>query len=147
MVGIVAGAAIAGVAISAYSAVEQKRANKKARVAQEQANAAQQRMASADAARARLQQVREMRMRNATMLSAGVTGGMGVTSSGIAGGIGSVTTQAAGNIGTINQKEGFAGEISFYNQQAADAQTSAANAQQWGQLGMTVAGMAVQRIK
>lgn len=139
--------AVAGLAVAGYSAVEQRKANKQSRIAQEKSNAAQQRMASADAAKERLKQVREARIRNAQLLSSGATGGMGVTSSGIAGGIGSVTSQAASNIGTIGQKEGFAQEISFYNQQAANARTDAANAQQWGQLGMQAVSIAIPRIK
>ena len=141
------GAAIVGVGISAYSAYKQGEANEDAQEAQQRAEAVKSRMVSADAAKARLQQVREARIRNAQVTAAGSNAGMGVSSSGIAGAVGSITTQAAGNIGAINQKQSFADQLSYYNQQTADASAKAANAQQWGQVGMQVAGMAVGKIK
>jgi hypothetical protein len=146
MSGLVA-AAVVGVGISAYSAYETQEAQEDAAAAQQQADQVAGRMASADAARSRLQQAREARIRNAQLLSAGMNSGMGVGGSGVVGATGSIASQAAGNIGTINQKQSFGQEISYYNQQAADANTSAANAQMIGKVGGTITGLAMSRIK
>ena len=147
MVGVVAGALVLGAGVALYGTYKAGEAADDAAEAQRQGEAVKSRMASADAAKSRLQQVREARIRNAQVTAAGSNAGMGVSSSGIAGAVGSVTTQAAGNIGTINQKQSFAAELSYYNQQSADASTKAANAQQWAQVGMQVAGMAAGKIK
>lgn len=140
-------AAWVGVGIAAYGAHESEKANDEAVEASRKSEAAKQRMASADAAKARLEQVREARIRRAQIVASGANTGLGSSTSGVAGAISSISSQAAANIGSINQAEGFAQQISYYNQQAADARTDAANAQAWGQVGMQVAGMAVQRIK
>lgn len=119
-------------AATVYSGQQQAKATKKAAAAQREATAAQGRASSVEAQRARIQQVREARIRRAQVLSAGTNAGLGTGTSGIGGAVGSISTQMAENIGTIGQQENFAQETSAALQVAADKQVTA---QKWQMIG------------
>ena len=148
MSGVAIGAAVIGAAATVYSANKASDAAKDQAAAQRDASAAQGRMASADAARERIKQAREARVRRAQIVSAGSNAGLGTGggTSGISGAVGSVSSQMASNIGTINQTEGFAAEISAANQRGADAQADMMKWQAWGNVGQTIFSQSASRI-
>lgn len=120
------------------AATEQAKATKQAAAAQREATAAQGRSASVEAQKARIQQVREARIRRAQVLSAGTSAGLGTGTSGIGGAVGSISTQMAENIGTINQQQTFAQETSAALQVAADKQVTAQKWQMIGQFSKSI---------
>lgn len=131
MSGIIAVAAVS-IGASIYSGKQQAKATKQAAAAQREATAAQGRSASVEAQRARIQQVREARIRRAQVLSAGTNAGLGMGTSGIGGAVGSIASQMGENIGSINQQQTFADQTSAALQQAADYQVKA---QKWQTIG------------
>lgn len=147
MSGVIIGAAVIGAAATIYSADQASDAAKDQAAAQRDASAAQGRMASADAARERIKQAREARIRAATIQGAASGIGLGAGTSGLSGSIGSISSQMASNIGTINQTEGFAAEISAANQRGADAQADMMKWQAWGNVGQTIFSQSAARIK
>ena len=148
MSGVFIATAVIGAAATVYSSQQQSKAAKAQAAAQRDATAAQGRMSSADAARERIKQAREARVRRAQIVSAGSNAGLGTGggTSGISGAVGSVSSQMASNIGTINQTEGFAAEISAANQRGADAQTDMMKWQAWGNVGQTIFSQSASRI-
>lgn len=131
MSGIIAVAAVSAVA-TVYSGQQQAKATKQAAAAQREATAAQGRASSVEAQRARIQQVREARIRRAQVLSSGVNAGLGTGTSGIGGAVGSIASQMGENIGSINQQQTFAEQTSTALQQSADYQVKA---QKWQMIG------------
>lgn len=125
---------IAAIALgtTAVSMVMQSQAAGEAADAQKAANEAQQRAAQVEAQKARIQQVREARIRRAQVLASGTNTGLGTGTSGMGGAIGSISSQMAGNIGDINQQQTFATQTSQALQKSADAQV---DAQKWQQIG------------
>lgn len=119
-------------AATVYSSNKQAKATKQAAAAQREATAAQGRASSVEAQRARIQQVREARIRRAQVLSSGTNAGLGTGTSGIGGAVGSIASQMGENIGTINQQQTFAQETSAALQQSADYQVKA---QKWQMIG------------
>lgn len=100
---------------------------------------AQRKIAEVDAQKARVAQLREARIRRATIMSQ--TGEVGGGTSGISGAASSVTSQAANNIGMIGVSQTFADQASRANQMAANASADIAKAQAnasiWGTIGGT----------
>jgi len=126
------GVAIAAVAVSAFSAVSQYSASKKQAKAQQEASAAQSRAANVESQRARIQQVREARIRRGAITAAGENAGLGAGTSGIGGAVGSVASQMGANIGAINVQQTFADQTSAALQRAADY---GVEAQKWQTIG------------
>lgn len=124
--------AVVSAAATVYSGQQQAKATKQAAAAQREATAAQGRASSVEAQRARIQQVREARIRRAQVLSSGVNAGLGTGTSGIGGAVGSIASQMGENIGSINQQQTFAEQTSTALQQAADYQVKA---QKWQMIG------------
>lgn len=127
---IAAAAAVTGTVVSIDARNDQRRAQEKAASEQKASNAA-------EAAKERRQQVREERVRRARIMQSsentGVAGG-----SGEAGALGSLSTNLSSNIGFNLGALQRAGNISDFNQQAADAGNRAQTAGELGQLGMSV---------
>jgi len=141
------GAAVIGAAATVYSSNKASDAAKKQASAQRDSQAAQGRMASADAARSRIQQAREARMKRGQIIGAGASSGLGSGTTGITGAVGSIGSQLASNVGTINQTESFAAEIGAANQRGADAQGDIMKWQAIGNIGSTIFSTAAARIK
>ena len=129
MAAIIAAIALGLGAVSAY---KQSQAAGEAADAQKEANEAQSRAASIEAQKARVQQVREARIRRAQVLASGTNSGLGFGSSGIGGAVGSISSQMGENIGTINTQQTFAQATSSALQKSADAQV---DAQKWQMIG------------
>jgi hypothetical protein len=137
-------------AFGAYQSYNQmqnaKSASKDAARNQRASQEAQNRASQVEGQRARIQQVREARIRRAQILSSTGNEGLGFSgTSGYTGGTGAVTSQAGSNIGYINQRQNQANEISAFNVAAGNAMsranTAGASAQQWqalSGLGMSV---------
>lgn len=140
---------IIGIAISAFSAVQQMgAADDAADAAGQQADAqrkaeqARSRQSEVEAQRQRIQQIREGRVRRAQVISS--TGNEGLGFSGTSGSVGAtagITSQVASNIGNINQSQGFASEISTYNIQAGQAGADMAQAQANGAMWQKIGGV------
>lgn len=136
-----------GLALSAVSTIQQMEASDEAAEAAGQqadlakkAEEARARQSEMEAQRERIKQAREARIRRAQVVSS--TGNEGLGFGGTSGNVGAVSSldsQFASNIGYINQREGFANEISGYNIASADAGSdlfsAQANAQRWQQIG------------
>lgn len=146
----------ASLAMTGFSAMQQRRQGKKAAKYQEQqvqiqqrAEKQKERYAQLQAQRARIAERRKARIRQGEILAqTGASFGSGIGGvSGSVGALGSVGTQAASNIGDINVAQGFASQQSGFNIAAAQAgsqsQQALASAQGWqqiGQLGQTFGG-------
>lgn len=124
--------AIGALTVSAGSMIMQSQAANRQADAQRAASAAQGRSANVEAQRARIQQVREARLRRAQVVSAAEGSGLGTGTSGVGGAVGSIASQMGSNIGTINQQQTFAEETSVALQKSADA---GVEAQQWQMIG------------
>jgi len=146
MSGVMIGAAVISGAATLYSGSKQASAAKKQAAAQNDANKANQRAASASAARERIQAVRAARMATGKISNTGGGMGMGQESSGIAGAISSIGSQTGSNIANINVQEGFAEMASQANQRGADAQSDMMKWQAIGNVGQTIFSQAVGRI-
>ena len=137
--------AVASLAVTAYSAMQQADAQEEAKQQQQQATAeqrkAQQEQKAAQAAQAaaeRRQQIREERVKRARLIQSSANTGVAM-SSGEAGASGSLSTQLGSNLGFNTGQLNAAENISGFNQNAADFLSSASNsiqtANQWGQIG------------
>lgn len=130
--------AVASAVVGAYSAVEQRQSAKEAANEQRKAREAQQRAADVEAQRARVQQVREARIRRAQVLASAGNEGLGAGTAGVAGAVGSIGSQAASNIGNINVQQGFAQQASVATQRAADAELEGMEWQQIGNVSQSI---------
>ena len=130
------GVAVVGTAVGAastvYSANKQAKATKQAAAAQREATQAQSRSASVQAARDRMKQIREARIRAGAIAGVAGSEGMGMGTSGVAGSIASIGSQTGSNIGQINVTQGFAETASNALQRSADYQVEA---QKWQMIG------------
>lgn len=142
--------AVAGLAMSGVSMMQQmgaaddmREAESRRMAAQTKMNESQQRQSDVEAQRQRVAQVREERIKRAQVLASTGNTSMGISgTSSLQGSTGSLGTQMGANIGYINQQQGFATEQSGYNQEMGaasssifTAQNSAAGWQQIGSLG------------
>lgn len=134
IVGVVVG--VVGLAMAYDSGKEQKKASQRQVKAQKESSQAQGRMSEIEAQRARIAQMREARIRQASVLAS--TGGVS-ESSGTAGAVSSIGSQMASNIGNIGVNQQLAGQASAANQRSADAAgdmfTAQAKGQQWQAIG------------
>lgn len=121
-----AAAAVAGTGYSIYQGQQQSKAQKNARNKQEQLQELQRR-------REIRQQVRQNRVKRASVISQAGSQGVG-TSSGAQGGVSSLNAQLASNVGFTNQSASLGNSISGFQQQAA-------NAQGLGQIGSGLASL------
>lgn len=142
MSGVIVGAAVIGAAGAVYSANKTSKAMKNSANAQREATQAQSRSASVQAARDRMAQIREARIRAGAIAGAGGAEGVGMVSSGIAGSIASVGSQAGANIGAINVAQGFAETASAAMQVSTDQQVKAQRWQAIGAISSQVASTA-----
>lgn len=126
--------AYAALAVSVVSAGASYSQQKKAAKEQKKAQEAEKRASSVEAARARMEQIREARIRAARIKAQAGAEGTGMVSSGIAGALSSIGSQTGANIGAINVQQGFANEATAALQRAASAQSKAATWQQIGQV-------------
>jgi len=122
----------AGAGATAYSAYAGAEAAQDQADAQKESIAAQQRSSDYQAQRARIQAVRESRIRQAQMTAGAGQAGIGFESSGVVGAQSSLASQLGSTIGASNVVQGFAGQASAANQRAADA---AATGAMWQAIG------------
>lgn len=130
--------AVIGAGASVYAASKQSSAMKEQANAQRDASEAQSRSASVQAARERMKQIREARIRSGAISNTAGGAGMGQQSSGVAGSISSIGSQTGANIGAINVTQGFAESASSSLQAAADA---GVDAQKWQMISSTASGI------
>lgn len=123
-------AAVVGVAASVGGTVMQMQAAKKQRKAMQRSQDAQleqnrieQARANVQAQRERVQQVREARIRRASVISgAGNAGvGVGTGTSSMTGATSSIQSQLGNNLGTLGQMQSFGQQLSAANQREANA--------------------------
>lgn len=135
---IIAAAAVAVAAGSAYAANEQSKEAASERKKAGKVSSAEQ---EARASESRRQQIREERVRRATILQSSENTGV-TSSSGQLGAISALGSQVGGNISSINRQSESANAIGSLNQSAANLDYRAGQAQQIGGFAGTVFGVA-----
>jgi len=130
-----------GAIIAVVATVASMDQQRKAAGAQRRANELRQRKSDNAAQRARIAQMREGRLRRASVMSS--LGGAGQQSSGVTGSLGSITSQRNSNIGFINETQMFGQAISAANQQAADHMSRAST---WGSVAQLAGSSSVQKL-
>lgn len=110
-------------AASAASAVGQYTQGKKASEAQEKTRDTQQAQQELQARRERLKMIREQRIKAAQIEAVGANVGAG-SSSGVAGGVSSTQSQLGSNIQNLNANMALSSQITGYQQDAANAQST-----------------------
>lgn len=128
---IIAAAALATAAVSAYSGYrsrqDMKEASNNAAEENRKAKAEQTALKFQEQAQERRNQIREERVRRAKILQASENTGVG-DSSGAYGAVDSLSTQLNNNLGVNNGRAAAGSRISGYLQNAADFNTAAQNA-------------------
>lgn len=127
--GVYAAIAVGALIVGAYEQHEAAQAAGRSADAQKEALKVQQKQANVEAHRARISQIREARIRAATVAAGASNAGAGTGTSGAQGAEGSIYSQAASNIGFINQTQTFSEQVSIFNQKAADEQSNIATHQ------------------
>ena len=135
---IIAAAAVAVAAGSAYQANAQA---KDAASERKKAGKVSQAEQQAKANEGRRQQIREERVRRASILQSSENTGV-TASSGQLGSISALGSQVGGNVSSLNRQAESANAISGYNQSAANLDYKAGQTQQIGNFAGTVFGMA-----
>lgn len=135
---IIAAAAVAVAAGSAYAANEQ---SKDAASQRKKAGKVSQAEQEAKANEGRRQQIREERVRRASIMQSSENTGV-AASSGQLGSISALGSQVGGNISSINRQSETAAAITGYNQSAANLDYRAGQTQQIGNFAGTVFGFA-----
>lgn len=136
--------ALAGLAVAAYGAKEQRSAQKDAEKAQKRAineqktaRAEQEAVNARQAAEERRQQIREERVRRAQVIQSSANTGVS-GSSGEIGAVSNLSNQLGSNIGYNTSQIRAANNITAANQRASDflssAQSKINSANQWGQV-------------
>lgn len=127
----------ASLVMQGVSFFQQKKATGQAAEATKRQADLQNRLNEINAQRARLNAIRESRIKRAQILTSTTGAGLGPTgTSSSVGGIGAVTTQEAQNVQTINQRQGFGQAIGAAQ---TDYYTAAGEAKGWQDIG-NVAG-------
>jgi len=127
--------------IATVATVASSLEGRKASKAQGRANALRQRKSDNAAQRACIAQMREGRLRRASVMSS--LGGAGQQSSGVTGSLGSITSQRNSNIGFINETQMFGQAISAANQKAADHMSKAST---WSAVGQLASSSSVKTL-
>jgi len=135
---IIAAAAVAVAAGSAYAANEQ---SKDAASSRKKAGKVSQAEQDAKANEGRRQQIREERVRRASIMQSSENTGV-AASSGELGSLSALGSQVGGNVSSINQQQSSANAITGYNQSAANLDYRAGQTQQIGNFAGTVFGVA-----
>jgi len=130
-------ATAAGLAGSAYSAVQQNRAQKKAAGAQKDAADTSAALQKNQEMEARRKQIREQRIRAAQIEQSASNQGVSY-SSGQLGSISALTTNVGSNLAAMSAQNYAANGIGQANQTAVNAQSSS---QQWGMYGSLFGGV------
>ena len=141
------GATVGSTVMQMNAASKQKKAVQQQVAAQNTANQIQSAQANVMAQRDRVAQIREARIRRASVISSAGNAGIGLTgSSGVSGATSSVQSQLGYNLGTMGTMKSFADQLSAANQQEANAQADFYNAgakgQFWQSIFKGVAGIA-----
>ncbi len=124
-------ATAAGLAGSAYSSIQQNRAQKRAAGAQKDASDTSAAMQKNQEMEARRKQIREQRIRAAQIEQSASNQGV-VASSGELGSISALSTNVGSNLAAMSAQSYGAAGIGAANQAAVNAQ---ADSQQWGMYG------------
>ena len=124
MAGFTTAAIVVGGVLAAAGTVAQISQQQKAAKAQKKARKAEEQRQAVAARRERLQALRRAQLSRATAVNTATNIGSGQTS-GIAGGASSVGSQAGEALGFSTQMSGLSRQISHFQQQAANAITSA----------------------
>ena len=120
------GTQMAAAGSAAKSAKKQRRLFSQKAAAEKEARAVEQRRANVMAQKDKFRQMREGRIRRASILQKSQNAGVaGAGTSGVQGAVGSVGSQVGENIGTLGQFQGFAERLSQLSQQSADFSTAA----------------------
>lgn len=135
---IIAAAAVAVAAGSAYAANEQASDAASSRKKAQKVSQAEQ---EARASESRRQQIREERVKRATILQSSENTGV-TSSSGQLGSISALGSQVGGNISSLSRQTDSAAAIGQYNQSAVDSDYRAGQIQQVGNFAGTVFGVA-----
>lgn len=138
---VAVGAAVGSTVMQMNAAKQQKKASKQAFAAQQEQNRIEQARANVNANRERLQQVREARIRRASIISsAGNAGVASAGTSGVSGATSSVQSQLGQNLGTLGQMQSFGEQLSQANQRQAQAQSDYETAGAKGQMWQSIFG-------
>ena len=120
------GTQMAAAGSAAKSAKKQRRLFSQKAAAEKEARAVEQRRANVMAQKDKFRQLREGRIRRASILQKSQNAGVeGAGTSGVQNAKGSVGSQVGENIGTLGQFQGFAERLSQLSQQSADFSTAA----------------------
>lgn len=140
VVGVAAG--IGGAVMQAKAAKQQKKAMQRSQDAQLEQNRIEQARANVQAQRERVQQVREARIRRASVISSAGNAGVGVGTgtSGLSGATSSIQSQLGQNLGTLGQMQSFGEQLSVANQKEAQAQSDYITAGAQGQMWQSIFG-------
>jgi hypothetical protein len=123
----------AGLVMSGVSFFQQKKATGQAAEATKRQSDLQNRLNEVNAQRARLNAIREARIKRAQILTSTTGAGLGATgTSSSVGGIGAVSTQEATNVQAINKQQGFGQAIGAAQ---TDYYTAAGEAKGWQDIG------------
>lgn len=119
------------------AAKEQKRAAEHAR----EAERIQQVRADLASRKARVQQIREARIRRAEILQRGINSGAGLGTSTTSAAMGSIVSTFGGNVGDISQQQGLSRSITNQNLAGAEASSRANTFQGQAQVAETIGGL------
>lgn len=136
------GAAVGGTVMQMSAASKQKKAMRRAADAQHEQNRIEAAKAAVMNQRERIQQVREARIRRASVIAGAGNAGIGVTggSSGVEGAKSSIQSNLGYNLGTLGSMSSFAEQLSLANQREADAQADFFNQGAKGQMWQSIFG-------
>lgn len=136
-------AAVASLAATAYSTMEQQKQAQKAAKRQKEARAISGAEQQTQQMEARRQQIREERIRRSQIIQASENTGVSL-SSGEIGSVGALGTSTEANLSSMNRQANAAAGIGYQTQKAADAQ---ATGQKWAAIGgisSSIFGTAIQ---
>lgn len=133
--------AAVGLAISAYSAVQQQSAAKKARKAQERASKLANKQAQVERQRQIRASVAKSRVLRADAVASGFAAGIGGGASAVGGAVGSAVSTGAGNVGAAGIQGGLEtarlGSVNDANRAISEGNQAAA----FGTFGASITGL------